>query len=146
MLSIVPPLQSNNRMRAVILIPLLAFALTAQQKASVPTAGTYRTSVKLIDEKNTCGVVEVRDNPTTFANITQTSFVLTHAGSTYEATIESGEHFRAEKELHFNDYIYIIKIAGRFESNAFHADVDVQQRHGDKTCKYEVKWDGKLGD
>ena len=127
------------------LLPLFLLTLAFAQSA-VPAAGTYETTVKLIDDTNTCGVVEVRDNPTTFANVGKSTFELTHAGTTYAASISDSNHFATSKQLKFNDYIYDIAIKGTFEAKTFHADVDVKQTHNGKTCVYSVKWEGKLRD
>ena len=127
------------------LLPFLLLSLAFAQ-ATAPTAGTYDTKVKLVDDTNTCGAVEVRDNPTTFANIDKSKFEITHSGTTYVATVSSPDKFAAEQELKFNDFVYVISIKGTFGAETFQANVDVKQTRNNKTCNYSVKWEGKLRD
>lgn len=104
-------------------------------------AGTYATRVTL--GQNSCGTVNVADNPTTVTqNTGSTAVVFTHAGLSYSGTVAAdGTFSTTPRTVDVNDgFSYVIAIAGRFTTNAFEADATVDRTGASAACRYIVHW------
>jgi len=132
-------------MRSLLLLGLLTLSAFAQKPAA-PTPGTYDTKVELVKETNTCPEPPVRDNATTFSEISGANFTLTHSGITYSAIADKGTFKTEKKTLKFGVVSYTLEIEGTYREEDFKATVKVIETRGDKTCGYSVKWAGKLRD
>jgi hypothetical protein len=130
-------------MRLLLLLGLLTLPAFAQ-KSAPPTAGTYDTKVELLKESSTCPETQVRDNPTTFSDVTGTNFTLSHSGISYSATGEKGAFKTEKKTLKFGTVTYTLEIEGTYDEDAFKATVTVTETKGEKSCGYSVKWAGTL--
>jgi hypothetical protein len=110
-------------------------------------AGTYATQVSLLHGQNTCGAVSVQNNETTVDHTKgEDRISITHAGNTYEGTVDDSGHFKTKpRTLPMGDSEYTISIVGRFSSTGFDATVtvEVKQPSSPSTCSYKVVWKGK---
>jgi hypothetical protein len=98
--------------------------------------GAYATDVML--GENHCGNVTVMDNPTTVAQTPGShSLTLTHAGITYEGTVEDDGTFAMQPE---NVAGFTITITGQFTPQGLTATVRVDQ--ASPACFYIVDWNG----
>ena len=104
--------------------------------------GTYATAVRLLD--NTCGNVTVAPNPTTItAGLGAGRFVLTHAGNSYEGTLQDDGHFATDpKVITSGGTQFTIRIAGQFTAAGFLAQTTVDQSGAGGSCRYTVEWTG----
>jgi hypothetical protein len=105
-------------------------------------AGTYATAVRLLD--NTCGSVTVTPNPTTIApGLAAGRFVLTHAGNSYDGTLQDDGHFTTDpKILTSGGTQFTIRITGQFTGDGFLAQTTVDQSGAGGSCRYTVDWTG----
>ena len=98
--------------------------------------GGYGTHVTL--GENTCGNVTVMDNPTTVAQTPGShALTLTHAGITYEGTVEDDGTFSTQPRAVAG---LTITITGQFDPEGFTASVRVEQ--ASPACFYIVHWGG----
>ena len=103
-------------------------------------AGTYETAVDLLPSGNTCGAVQVRDNPTVVAHTPGAEALsLTHAGTTYSGTLAPSGAF-AVPATPVGGGAFTISIAGQFTATGFTATVHVVQQQ--PSCAYDVSWVG----
>jgi hypothetical protein len=99
--------------------------------------GAYATDVTL--GENTCGNVTVMDNPTTVAQTPGAhDLTLTHAGITYEGTVEDDGSLVTQPESVGGQFV--ITITGQFTPQGFTASVRVEQTA--PACFYIVDWNG----
>ena len=108
--------------------------------------GTYQTHVALVADSNSCGAVTVQDNPTVVTHTPGARVLsLTHAGYTYEGTIDSTAHFATTPTaISIGGTQYTLTIKGQFDLTGFDAavHVDVQQATPPQACSYLVDWVG----
>ncbi|MDQ6893068.1 MAG: hypothetical protein M3167_10355 [Acidobacteriota bacterium] len=104
--------------------------------------GTYATAVRLLD--NTCGSVTVTPNPTTVtAGLAAGRFVLTHAGNSYDGTLQDDGHFTTDpKVLTSGGTQFTIRISGQFSGTGFLAQTTIDQSGIAGSCHYTVEWTG----
>jgi hypothetical protein len=104
--------------------------------------GTYATAVRLLD--NTCGNVTVTPNPTTVtAGLGAGRFVLTHAGNSYDGTLQEDGHFTTDpKVLTSGGTQFTVRITGQFSASGFLAQTTVDQSGVGGSCRYTVEWTG----
>jgi hypothetical protein len=105
--------------------------------------GTYATRVTLAS--NTCGTINVQDNPTIVAHDASAGTVtFTHAGFVYSGTVKSDSTFTTTpRAVNVNDgFNYSIAITGRFRPLALDADATVDRTGGSAACRYVVHWAG----
>ena len=101
--------------------------------------GTFSTQVSLVPGQNTCGNVTVQNNPTTVVQAPGShALTLTHAGITYEGTVEDDGSFAMQPEAVAGQLT--ITIQGRFTPQGFTATVRVDQ--ASPACFYLVDWVG----
>ncbi len=101
--------------------------------------GVYSTQVSLVPGQNTCGNVTVQDNPTTVVQTPGShALALTHAGITYEGTVEDDGSFAMQPEAVGGQFT--ITIQGQFTPQGFTATVRVDQAA--PACFYLVDWVG----
>jgi hypothetical protein len=103
--------------------------------------GVYATRVTLTS--NTCGTINVQDNPTTVAHtLGATAVSFTHAGVTYSGTVASDSTFTTSpRTVDIGDgFSYAISLAGRFRANAFEADATVDRSGQGSSCRFVVHW------
>jgi hypothetical protein len=106
--------------------------------------GPYATDVSLVPGQNTCGNVTVQDNPTTVAQTPAShALTLTHAGVTYEGTVEDDGAFATQPEIvSAGGSQFTITIEGQFSPQGFTATVRVDQTAPAPACFYLVDWVG----
>lgn len=98
--------------------------------------GVFDTHVTL--GENTCGNVTIMDNPTTVAQTPGShALTLTHAGITYEGTVDDDGTFEMQPEV---VGLFTITVQGQFTPQGFTASVRVAQSA--PACSYVVHWDG----
>jgi hypothetical protein len=101
--------------------------------------GTYDTQVSLLPDGNTCGAVQVQNNPTI---VDQTpgsgSLSLTHAGNIYPGTVDRTGRFSTPPLMVSGKFN--VSIAGQFSLTGFDATVQVDQVS--PPCGYKVHWVG----
>ena len=104
--------------------------------------GTYATAVRLLD--NTCSNVTVAPNPTTIsAGLAAGRFVLTHAGNSYDGTLQDDGRFTTDpKVISSGGTQFTIRITGQFSGNGFLAQTTVDQSGVGGSCRYTVEWTG----
>jgi hypothetical protein len=127
---------------AAILFAVAAACGGSSGPAVIPglsVGGTYDTQVSLLPDGNTCGAVQVQNNPTTVSQTPgSASLSLTHAGNTFLGTVDRTGHFSTPALLvggKFN-----LSITGQFSRTGFEATVQVDQLS--PPCGYKVHWVG----
>ncbi len=101
--------------------------------------GVSSTQVSLVPGQNTCGNVNVQNNPTTVVQTPGShALTLTHAGITYEGTVEDDGSFSMQPETVGGQFT--ITIQGQFTPQGFTATVRVDQTA--PACFYLVDWVG----
>ncbi len=101
--------------------------------------GSYPTEVALVPGQNTCGNVNVQDNPTTVVQTPGShALTMTHAGITYEGTVQDDGSFAMQPESVAGGFT--ITINGEFTPQGFTAAVRVDQAA--PACFYLVEWVG----
>ena len=97
--------------------------------------GTYATQVALLPG-NTCGDVQVQNDQTVVDHTPGSgSLRLTHAGATYDGTIDRTGSFAVPTVQRGG---FTIAIAGQFNRTGFTATVTVDPAG----CEYKVSWVG----
>ena len=106
--------------------------------------GVNDTRVSLVPGQNTCGNVTVQDNPTTVAHVPGShALTLTHAGQTYEGTVQDDGTFATQpKNVSAGGASFTITITGTFDRQGFQARVRVDQTTPAPACSYLVDWAG----
>jgi len=104
--------------------------------------GTYPTAVRLLD--NTCGAVTVSPMTTTITAGTGAGrFVLTHAGNSYDGTLQDdGSFATVPKVISSGGTQFTIRITGQFSATGFRAETQVDQAGAGGSCRYTVEWIG----
>src|SRR5438270_9753739 len=124
---------------AAILIAATASCGGSSGPAVLSVGGTYATQVTLLPDGNSCGSVQVQNNPTT---VDQTpgsgSLALTHAGNRYPGTVDRTGLFSTPAVVVAGNFN--ISIAGQFNVTGFDATVQVDQLS--PPCGYKVHWVG----
>ncbi|MCA1828420.1 MAG: hypothetical protein ABR567_18860 [Myxococcales bacterium] len=119
-------------MRMVVLI---AAACGGSWAPVLSVGGTYATQVSLLPG-NTCGDVQVQNEQTVVDHSPGSgSLRLTHAGSTYDGTVDRTGNFTVPAVQRSG---FTISIAGQFNATGFTATVTVDPPN----CEYEVSWLG----
>jgi hypothetical protein len=105
--------------------------------------GEYGTHVSLVAGSNTCTNVTVQDNPTTIAQDPGShSLTVTHAGFTYEGTVQDDGTFSTPpKNVTAGGSSFTVTITGTFDPEGFQAQVHVEQT-APTSCSYLVDWLG----
>jgi hypothetical protein len=121
------------------------FVRGAEDAAPVlSVGGTYPTDVSLVPGQNTCGNVTVQDAVTTVVQTPGShALTLTHAGITYDGTVEDDGHFSTTpKSVSAGGSQFTITIEGQFTGQGFTATVRVDQTAPAPACFYLVDWIG----
>ncbi len=101
--------------------------------------GVFSTQVSLVPGQNTCGSVNVQNNPTTVTQAPGShALTLTHFGITYEGSVEDDGSFATQPEVVGGGLT--ITIHGQFTPQGFTATVRVDQ--ASPACFYLVDWVG----
>ena len=136
----------------LMLLPSAAIAIPDRPQEGVgvgpdpvlSVAGLYPTKVSLVPGLNTCGDVTVRDGMTTVAHEPGThTLALTHAGNTYQGTVDDhGAFATAPRVLSNGASEFTLSITGQFQEKGLTAKVrvDVKQPGPPHTCSYTVSW------
>jgi len=127
---------------AAILLAANAFCGGSSSPAAIPglsVGGTYDTQVTLLPDGNTCGAVQVQNNPTIVDHVSgSASLALTHARNRYPGTVDRTGRFSTPPLLVSGSFS--ISIAGQFSPTGFDATVQVDQVS--PACGYRVHWVG----
>lgn len=127
---------------AILMGALFASFIDAQAQP-LSVGGTYPTHAVLIAGSNTCGAVTVQDNVTTVTHSAGLhTLSLTHAGTTYDATIDdNGVFLTSLKTLNAGGAQFRIVVDGQFSATGLTATVAIQQT-APTSCSYMVSWTG----
>ena len=124
----------------------LVYAIDAEAPVLLSVGGNYPTHAVLDAAHNTCGAVTVQDNLTSVAHTAgATTLSLTHAGNTYDGTIDDSGHFSTTpKTLGGGSSSFVLTITGQFTVTGFTASVqvDATQAVTPRNCSYVVNWTG----
>ena len=134
--------------RPLLCIAAVAFGCGGSSDVrQLSVGGTYSTAVALLPAGNTCGAVQVQNNPTVVAHAPGAATLsLTHAGTSYSGTVtnNSGDVSPAGAfSVPATDVgagAFTISIAGQFTATGFTATVHVVQHQ--PSCQYDVSWVG----
>ena len=130
-------------MRRVILLAATVVACSAGGNGPSPVlsvAGTYRTAVTLVSSGCTGQTVE--QHPTIAIHRPgATVVVLSHAGGTYQGTVERDGRFAAAATQIISGITYQVTIAGRFSLAALDATVRVDAGI-QPPCSFTARWAG----
>ncbi len=111
----------------------------SQDIPGLSVGGSYDTQVSLLPDGNTCGSVQVMNNPTSVAHSPGSrSLTLTHASFSDSGTVDPAGRFTVPPMLHGGTYN--ISIAGQFSQTGFTATVVVDPQQ--LPCEYKVAWVG----
>ena len=102
--------------RGLLSIAAAAFACggSSSDLRQLSVAGTYATGVTLLAQGNTCGAVQVQDNPTVVAHTAGAhTLSLTHAGNTYSGTVTDTGVFTVPQTA-VGGGAFHVSIAGQF--------------------------------
>jgi hypothetical protein len=127
--------------RALLWIAAAAFGCGgSSDMRQLSVGGTYATGVTLLPAGNTCGPVQVQNNPTVVAHAPGAQTLsLTHAGTTYSGAVTQTGAFTVP-QTPVGGGAFLVSIAGQFASVSFVATVSVIQVQ--PPCGYEVTWTG----
>lgn len=127
--------------RALLCLAAVAFACGgSSDMRQLSVGGAYETGVTLLAAGNTCGAVQVQNNPTVVAHAPGAhTLSLTHAGNTYSGTVTDAGAFVVPQTA-VGGGAFQISIAGQFASASFVATVSVAQAQ--PSCGYQVTWTG----
>jgi hypothetical protein len=127
---------------AAVLLAANAFCGGSSSPAAISglsVGGTYDTQVTLLPDGNTCGAVQVQNNPTIVDHVSgSASLALTHARNRYPGTVDRTGRFSTPPLLVSGSFS--ISIAGQFSPTVFDATVQVDQVS--PACGYRVHWVG----
>ena len=137
--------------RALVLIAAMVAGACSSEGGTNPdpvlsVGGTYRTAVTMV--QNTCPGQTVQQFSTVVNHEPgSTSLSLTHAGSTYNGTIDPDATFATTQVTQvFDGITYAISISGRFSLTDMDAQVHVAASR-QPPCTFTARWAGpKDGD
>ena len=121
--------------RTLLCVTLALVGCGGSSGTQLSVGGTYTTAVTLLPG-NTCGTVQVQDNPTVVSHTPGAGTLsLTHAGATCSGSVTTSGSFSVPPTAVGGG---AVSISGQFSSTGFTATVHVAQSQ--PACAYDVSW------